>query len=86
MRCPITKAVLTDSSYMVQGVVFRSLLRHVPLEILGQVAPRLSLQEIVEITNGVCYVSLRIRHEKICQNLVKRNCTLLVAKRGHTLG
>ena len=76
-RCFITKAVLTDSGDVIQGIVFRTLLKKAPLEILGHVPPWLSLQEVVEISNGVCYV--RGCHERISKNPVNRS-TLLTAE------
>jgi hypothetical protein len=51
----ITKGVLTDSSYMVNGVVLWSFFRQIPFEILGHTTPRLALKEVVEITNRVCH-------------------------------
>jgi hypothetical protein len=72
------KAVLTDGGDVIQGIVFRSLLHEAPLEVLGHVPPRprLSLQEVVKVSNGV-YV--RGCHGRISNNLVNRS-TLLAAE------
>src|SRR5260221_3608532 len=58
--------------HVIQGIVFRSLLYEAPLEVLGHVPPwpRLSLQEVVKISNGVC---VRGFHERISNNLLNRS-------------
>lgn len=51
----VPKAVLTDGCYVINSVVLGPLFHRVPLEILGRIAPRLALQEVVEVANRVCH-------------------------------
>jgi len=49
------EGVLTDGSDMVNGIMLRPFCRQEPLEILGRIALRLALEEVVQITNRVCH-------------------------------
>jgi hypothetical protein len=51
----VSKAILTDGCYMINSFMLGTLFHRVPLEILGRIAPRLALQEVVEVAYRVCH-------------------------------